>query len=77
MSGEGRPASREIVAVAVRPGRRGQGIGSALVSAAASRREELVAGFDSDVRPFYESLGFEVECEGDRCRGSLDASGRR
>ncbi|QLD86240.1 GNAT family N-acetyltransferase [Natronomonas halophila] len=61
----------EIEAVAVRPGRRGQGIGAALVEAAAERRGELTAGFDSGVRPFYEALGFEVECEDGRCRGVL------
>jgi GNAT superfamily N-acetyltransferase len=59
----------EIVAVAVRPGRRGQGIGTALVEAAAARRERLTAGFDSGIRPFYESLGFEIECDDGRCRG--------
>lgn len=51
----------EIEAVAVRRNRRGQGIGSALVTAAAERRERLVAAFDPRVRPFYESLGFEIE----------------
>lgn len=59
----------EIEAVAVRPGRRGQGIGSALVEAAAERRDELTAGFDPSVRPFYEALGFEITCEEKRCRG--------
>jgi GNAT superfamily N-acetyltransferase len=62
----------EIEAVAVRPGRRGQGIGSTLVEAAADRRAELTAGFDPGVRPFYEKLGFEVECEEGRCRGGLE-----
>lgn len=61
----------EIDAVAVRPGRRGQGVGSVLVEAAAERRSELAAEFDPGVRPFYESLGFEVDCEGGRCRGNL------
>ena len=76
----------EVDAVAVRPGRRGQWVGSALVEAAASRRDGgLVAEFDPGVRPFYESLGFEVDCGGDggdggcdegegeegRCRGTL------
>ena len=61
----------EIAAVAVRPGRRGQGIGTALVEAAAARRPAVTAGFDPSVRPFYESLGFEVDCEGGRCRGRL------
>ncbi|WP_226011230.1 GNAT family N-acetyltransferase [Halomicrobium salinisoli] len=63
-----------IAAVAVRRRRRGQGIGSALVEAAAERRERLVAEFDADVRPFYESLGFEidaVEGERERYRGRL------
>ena len=59
----------EIVAVAVRPGRRGQGVGTALVEAAADRRERLTAGFDPGVRPFYESLDFEIECEDGQCRG--------
>ena len=59
----------EIVAVAVRPGRRGQGVGTALVEAAAARRERLTADFDPEVRPFYESLGFKIECAGGRCRG--------
>jgi GNAT superfamily N-acetyltransferase len=36
----------EILAVAVRRRRRGQGIGSALVEAALEDRDELVAGFD-------------------------------
>ena len=61
----------EIEAVAVRPGRRGGGIGSALVEAAADRRPFLSAGFDPDVRPFYSALGFDVCRSGDRCRGRL------
>jgi GNAT superfamily N-acetyltransferase len=61
----------EIDAVAVRPGRRGQGVGSALVTAAAERRSELVAEFDPGIRPFYESLGFDIDCGGERCRGNL------
>ena len=62
----------EVEAVAVRPGRRGQGIGTALVGEAAARRPVLTAGFAPDVRAFYESLGFDVECDGDRCRGRLE-----
>ncbi|MDR9382242.1 MAG: GNAT family N-acetyltransferase [Natronomonas sp.] len=61
----------EIEAVAVRPGRRGQGIGRRLVEAAARRRPHLVAGFDPAVRPFYTALGFEVRCSAGRCRGWL------
>ena len=53
--------SDEVEAVAVRPGRRGQGVGTALVEAAAERRGSLTAEFDDRVRPFYESLGFAVE----------------
>ncbi len=67
---------REIAALAVRPRRRGQGIGSALVGAADERVDgTLVAGFDADLRPFYERLGFAVErIGGGRCRGRLDAA---
>jgi len=61
----------EIEAIAVRPGRRGQGFGSALVRRAADRRPRLSAGFDPSLRPFYISLGFEVTCENGRCRGML------
>lgn len=63
-----------IDAVAVRRRRRGQGVGSALVKAASERRERLVAGFDPDVRPFYESLGFSVvESEDGRLRGERES----
>jgi GNAT superfamily N-acetyltransferase len=63
-----------IAAVAVRRGRRDQGVGTALVEAAADRRDRLVAAFDARVRPFWESLDFEVEPadEPDRYRGVLD-----
>jgi GNAT superfamily N-acetyltransferase len=62
-----------VTAVAVRRARRDQGIGTALVEAAADRRERLVAAFDADVRPFWESLGFAVEPaeEPNRYRGVL------
>lgn len=59
----------EIAAVAVRPNRRGQGIGRELIEEAASRRPVLRAGFDPRVRPFYTSLGFEIVREDDRYRG--------
>jgi len=50
-----------IVSIAVRRRRRGQGIGTALVEAAGQESGRLVADFDERVRPFYESLGFEIE----------------
>jgi GNAT superfamily N-acetyltransferase len=59
----------EIAAVAVRRRRRGQGIGTALVRAAAARRDRLTAAFRSEVRPFYESLGFAVEPIGESTAG--------
>lgn len=51
----------EILAIAVRPGRRGQGIGTALVQAAAADRDGLVARFHPSVADFYRSLGFDCE----------------
>jgi GNAT superfamily N-acetyltransferase len=57
-----------IDAVAVRRRRRGQGIGTALVAAAADRRERLTAEFDADLRPFYEKLGFDIESADERGR---------
>jgi GNAT superfamily N-acetyltransferase len=71
----------EIAAIAVSPKRRGQGIGRALVGAAAASRERLVAEFDPRVEPFWASLGFEIEpiearqpgtADPDRYRGRLD-----
>ena len=61
-----------VDAIAVRRARRDRGIGSAMVQAAAERYPRLTAEFDPDVRPFYESLGFEVETvagSDDRLRG--------
>jgi GNAT superfamily N-acetyltransferase len=63
-----------IDAVAVSPSRRGRGIGTLLVEAAADRRGRLVAGFDAGVRPFYEALGFSIERNGERFRGVRDES---
>ena len=65
---------RTIEALAVRPRRRGQGIGSALVRAADDRTSRpLRASFDADLRPFYERLGFAVEAtETGRCHGRRD-----
>ena len=55
----------EIRAIAVRPRRRGQGVGSTLVAAAEERWTPVTAEFDERVRPFYEALGFDVEPSGD------------
>jgi GNAT superfamily N-acetyltransferase len=58
-SGEGPVGIEQI---AVHRSRRGRGIGAALVEAAATRTDgPLVARFREDVRPFYASLGFEIE----------------
>lgn len=66
-----------VDAVAVRRTRRGQGIGSALLAAARERRGVLTADFRPEVRPFYESLGFEVEAtdRDDRLRGTWTGPG--
>lgn len=74
---EGTAGTAEIEAVAVRRARRGQGLGTALVRAAADRHDRLVAGFDERVRPFWTALGFEIE-PGDRpgrYRGTLNVHG--
>lgn len=60
----------EVVAIAVRPGRRGQGIGTALLETATGRWGRLAVEFDDGARPFYAALGFEIETvEAGRCRG--------
>ncbi len=67
---DARDGTAHVDAIAVRRRRRDQGVGSALVEAAADRWSRLTAEFDADLRPFYESLGFEVEPVGDgRYRG--------
>ena len=58
-----------VDSVAVSPSRRGRGIGTTLVRDALARRGRLVADFDERVRPFYESLGFDIDDEDDRLRG--------
>jgi GNAT superfamily N-acetyltransferase len=64
---------RTVEALAVRPRRRGQGIGSALVRAARDRVDGSVnAVFDARLRLFYEQLGFTIEPAGEaRYRGLL------
>lgn len=59
-----------VEAIAVRNPRQGAGLGSTLVRAAADRWGTLTADFDPDLRPFYESLGFEIaDTGGARLRG--------
>ncbi|MFB6137403.1 MAG: GNAT family N-acetyltransferase [Halobacteriaceae archaeon] len=48
-----------VLAVAVRPGARGRGVGSALVRAAGEDWGRLGAAYEPVLRPFYEGLGFE------------------
>lgn len=66
-----------VDAVAVQKERRGRGIGSRLVTAAADCVDgDLTADFDEGVREFYASLGFEIRTmknETDRFRGRLRA----
>jgi GNAT superfamily N-acetyltransferase len=64
-----------ILAIAVRPGRRGDGIGSALIQAAHDRWGPLEAEFDPDLAPFYRNSGFAIEPD-DRYRGRLGAPDR-
>lgn len=66
-----------IVAIAVRRSRRGQGIGTALVRAAAERHPVMTAAFDQDLRPFYRSLAFDIfptDREDNRLFGVLDTT---
>ncbi|MHB9287717.1 GNAT family N-acetyltransferase [Halobacteriales archaeon Cl-PHB] len=57
-----------VQAIAVRPRRRDQGIGTALVEAAMADRDRLVAEFDPRVRAFWDSLGFAIDAAGDGSR---------
>ncbi|QZY00666.1 GNAT family N-acetyltransferase [Halobaculum rubrum] len=63
-----------VEAVAVRKRRRADGVGTALVAAAARRTDgPLTATFRPQVRPFYEALGFEVAERDERLFGTLAA----
>ena len=70
----GRPRERDvrIEPIAVRPGRRGQGIGTRLIREAGDRWGRLTAAFDRELAPFYRQAGFEIDCEKHRCHGRLD-----
>lgn len=67
----------KIEAIAVRPGRRGQGIGSELIATAGERRPTLSAEFEPDVREFYASLEFDIDTDGGRCYGVLRTTSGR
>ncbi|WP_370683869.1 GNAT family N-acetyltransferase [Halobacterium hubeiense] len=67
-----RKTGAHVEAIAVRRRRRADGIGTALVEHAADEWTPLTADFDPDVKPFYESLGFDCEKRGERYRGVLD-----
>ncbi|MFB6101661.1 MAG: ubiquitin-like small modifier protein 2 [Haloplanus sp.] len=64
-------AGDHVTAVAVRRRWRDRGVGTALVETAADETGRLTATFDPDVRPFYESLGFDIEPVDGRLRGQL------
>jgi GNAT superfamily N-acetyltransferase len=73
---EGGERALVLDAIAVRPGRRGQGIGTELVERALERFGRVEAAFDPGVRPFYASLGFDIEPmeDGDRRYGVRETS---
>ncbi|MFB6152872.1 MAG: GNAT family N-acetyltransferase [Halodesulfurarchaeum sp.] len=64
-----RDRGAHIEAIAVRRRRRGQGLGTDLVRAAAERWGRLTARFDPAVRGFYRSVGFDISQSGDRLCG--------
>ncbi|MFW6320571.1 MAG: GNAT family N-acetyltransferase [Halohasta sp.] len=68
------PESVYISAIAVRPERRGRGVGRALIEAAAdwAAPRPLSATFDERVRPFYTACGFEIEKRAGRLWGRRD-----
>ncbi|THE64676.1 N-acetyltransferase [Salinadaptatus halalkaliphilus] len=68
------PGAR-ISAIAVRRRHRNQGIGHALIRRALEREGRLTARFDTDVRPFYDAVGFSIErIDDSRYRGVIVAS---
>jgi ribosomal protein S18 acetylase RimI-like enzyme len=70
---DGGEARTEIEQIAVRRSRRGRGIGRTLVEFVADDGDGAVtAEFREQVKPFYESLGFEIrKTESGRLRGVL------
>lgn len=66
-----------VVAIAVTRSLRGQGIGTRLIETALDRTGRLVAEFERELRPFYQSLGFDIgpAAGEDRLRGVYDPEG--
>lgn len=62
-----------VEAIAVHPDRRGRGIGTALIEDALAETGHLTAEFRDEVRPFYESLGFDIEEREERLWGERSA----
>ena len=70
-------ADTHVDAIAVQQERRGRGIGTELVEAAAASVDgALTADFDDAVRPFYASLGFDIETKDDENSDSDRFDGR-
>jgi GNAT superfamily N-acetyltransferase len=59
------PKATHIRGIAVRRKHRRNGIGAALVRAALERWSPIVADFEPDVLPFYESLGADCKAGAD------------
>ncbi|WP_435155736.1 GNAT family N-acetyltransferase [Haladaptatus sp. DFWS20] len=71
---EANDTGTHIEAIAVRRARRAQGIGRELVETALERYGTLTAEFNPSVRPFYESLEFDIEWSSDdRLFGTLES----
>lgn len=66
------PRGAHVEAVAVRLRRRGQGIGTALMRAAADRWRPLTADFYPGLSGFYEKLEFDVEKREGQYHGVLE-----
>jgi len=74
---EPRAQGAHLAAIGVRRRHRGNGFGRALVECAIEREGRLTARFDAGVRPFYDSLEFDIEpIDERRYRGVLVATGR-
>ncbi|AUV83419.1 GNAT family N-acetyltransferase [Salinigranum rubrum] len=50
-----------VEAIAVHPQQRGSGVGSRLIERVLEEMGRVTAEFRAEVRPFYESLGFDIE----------------